>query len=352
MRRMLIAAALAALVLAAPAGASPVLVFDNGHVTRTDDPALPPASAANPLVDAPHQCAQGPGPTASMAVVSVGKALRRAYNKGHIDRDTYSAYGDAYSSAKSTWHRLGGNRKRELAAVITTVNALAARGELSASRMKPVFLELQRNTEWWARTGSTPAPAPSEGDQGKPHKKTACTTAGRIPAGPRVRFKGDPLTLQYYPGSGLRLHPLANFGEANALYNACKGINTEPGTPCELDKLRALLDRLVATAARRGGFLAWEYYFPFGGGRPPWVSGIATGSALSALSRSAMLFKEQESQPPPAPAEPTGGSTPTYVAPDPNPHDSAYYLDVARRALPVYEHTAPTGIRLPTSHGN
>ena len=352
---MLIAAALAALVLAAPAGASPVLVFDNGHVTRTDDPALPPASTANPLVDAPHQCAQGPGPTASMAVVSVGKALRRAYNKGHIDRDTYSAYSDAYSSAKSTWHRLGGNRKRELAAVITTVNALAARGELSASRMKPVFLELQRNTEWWARTGATPAPAPSEGDQGKPHKKTACTTAGRIAAGPRVRFKGDPLTLQYYPGSGLRLQPLANFGEANALYNACKGINTEPGTPCQPDKLRALLDRLVDTAVKRGGFLAWEYYFWFGGGRPPWVSGIATGSGLSALAHGAELFKEQEQQPQPAqPAQPTGG-TPPVPAPaqvQPPGHDSAYYIDIARQAVPIYAHAAPLGIRASAPRGN
>src|SRR3954454_13064630 len=112
MRRMLIAAALAALVLAAPAGASPVLVFDDGHVTRADDPALPPASAANPLVDAPHECGPAPQPTASLAVVSVRKALRRAYDRGQIDRGTYSGYTNAYSSAKSTWHRLGGSRKR------------------------------------------------------------------------------------------------------------------------------------------------------------------------------------------------------------------------------------------------
>ena len=361
MHRALIAS-LAALVFAAPAAASPVLVYDGGHVTKADDPALPAASATNPLVDAPRECGVSPEvAVAHSAVVSVRKALRRAYDRGSIDRETYSSFADVYSSAKSAWHRLGGNGKRELGAVITTVNALAARGQLTASRMKPVFLELQRNTEWWSRTSASPAPAP-ETDSHTPRKKTACTTAGRIAAGPRVQFKGDPLTLQYYPGSGLRLQPLANFGKANALYNACKGINTEPGTPCEPDQLRALLDRLVDTASRRGGFLAWEYYFWFGGGRPPWVSGIATGSALSALSRGASLFKELEQQQPAQPAEPTGGTTPTGTAPAPGdqtetqpdtqPHDSAYYLDIARQALPVYAHAAPLGIRAAGARGN
>jgi hypothetical protein len=355
MSRALIAATLLVLTLAAPAAASPVLVFDDGQVTKRDDPALPAASAANPLGAAPRQCESPGAPVASASAISVRKALRRAYDRGEIDRPTYSAYGDVYSDAKSAWHRLGGSRKRELGAVITTVNALAARSQLTAARMKPVFLELQRNTEWWSRTSRTPANEPTEGDAHTPRKKTACTTAGRIAAS-RVQFKGDPLTLQYYPGSGLRLQPLANFGKANALYNACKGINTEPGTPCEPEKLRALLDRLVDTAARRGGFLAWEYYFWFGGGRPPWVSGIATGSALSALSRGAALFREveQQQQPPAAPAEPTGGSLPIPIsAQEQAPaHDSAYFLDIARQALPVYAHSAPLGIRASAPRGN
>lgn len=356
------------LLTAVPAAASPVLVYDDGQVTRTNDPALPAPSAANPLLDQARECAPGAAdahtsahpPAAHASAVSVGKALRRAYGRGDIDREAYSAYGDVYSRAKSAWHRLSGNRRRELGAVITTVNTLAARSQLTPSRMAPVFLELQRNTEWWTRTGRTPAPAPSEGDVHTPRQKTACTTAARIAAGPRVEFKGDPLTLQYYPGSGLRLQPLANFGKANALYNACKGINTEPGTPCEPDELRKLLDRLVDTAAHRGGFLAWEYYFPFAQGRPPWVSGIATGSALSALSRGAALFKEQEQQqqqPPPAqPAEPSGGTTPVplpaQTQPPPPVRDSAFYLDIARQALPIYEHSAPLGIRASASRGN
>jgi hypothetical protein len=380
MRRALAAAILATLTIAAPAAAAPVLVFDDGQVRKADDPALSAAVDANPLVDTSRECSTaGTGsaasaaagspaasasaaaasaasaPTAHSAVISVRKALRRAYDRGHIDRETWSAYADIYSRAKSAWHRLGGNRQRELGAVLTTVNQLAARSLLTASRMSPVFIELQRNTQWWSRTSRIPPNAPSEGDTHKPRKRTACTTAGRIAAA-RVQFKGDPLTLEYYPGSGLRLQPLANFGKANALYNACKGINTEPGTPCEPDELRALLDRLVATAVHRGGFLAWEYYFPFGGGRPPWVSGIATGSALSALSRGASLFSEleQQQQPPPQPVQPTGGTTPipTPSQVEPPAHDSAYYLDIARQALPVYAHAAPLGIRAPAPRGN
>jgi hypothetical protein len=366
MRRALPAAILTTLLIAAPAAASPVLVYDNGHVTKADDPALPPATASNPLADIPRECEKGSDPsvtnasiaTAHASVVSVRKALRRAYDRGGIDRAAYSGYSDVYSKAKSAWHRLSGSRRFELGAVITTVNQLAARSALTAGRMPAVFLELQRNTEWWSRTSRAPANQPTEGDIGKPRKKTACTTAGRIAAN-RVQFKGDPLTLQYYPGSGLRLQPLANFGKANALYNACKGINTEPGTPCEPDKLRELLDRLIATASRRGGFLAWEYYFPFGGGRPPWVSGIATGSALSALSRGAALFKEQEQQqqqPPPSEPQPTGGTTPIPLPrqsqTEPPAHDAAYYLGIARQALPIYAHAAPLGIRASAPRGN
>ena len=362
MARLLAVLALA--LFPCTAAASPVLLYDNGAVERIDDPALPPADASNAVPAQPRSCPPDEGltdvhtgDTAHTAVASVSKALRKAYDRGDIDQDAFSGYRDVYSAAKHAWHRLGGNRRAQLGAVITTVNQLAARGALTASRMAPVFLELQRNTEWWSHTGSTPSPTPTDHT---PHKRTACTTAGRIAAGPRVEFKGDPLTFQYYPGSGLRLQALANWGTANALYNACKGINTEPGVPCEPDKLRALLDRLIAMGVNRGGFLAWEYYFPFGGGRPPWVSGIATGSALSALSRSAALFAEQEQAQPP-PAQPTGGSTPpgstppgsTPPPPDqPAPHDSAYYLSIAKQALPIYEHTAPLGIRLPTGRGN
>ena len=363
----------AALALAAPAASSPVLVVDGGRVQRVDDPALPAAQASNAVPAAARRCAPTATtpPAASAAAVSVRRALRRAYDRGDIDTESYSAYGDVYSSAKEAWHRLSGRRRAELGSVLVTVNQFAARGLLTSSRMTAVFLELERNTEWWTKTSAAPAPAPAPGGAGKP-AHSSCTAAARIAAGPRVQFEGDPLTLQYYPGAGLRLQPLANFGKANALYNACKGINTEPGTPCLPDALRLLLDRLVATAANRHGFLAWEYYFPIYGGKPPWVSGIAEGSALSALAHGAALFQEQEQQQqqpppaetPPAQPQPTGGTAlppaggttspdqqtpPPQTEPAPNP--PSYYLDAARRSLEIFQRPPPIGIRVAGAAG-
>jgi hypothetical protein len=352
------------LVLAAPAAGSPVLVYDGGAVLRVEDPALPPPEAANPVPAAARECIQSStAPVATAAAITVRRALRRAYSRGDIDREAWTTYSDIYSSAKKAWHGLGGSRRANLGSVVVSVNQLAARGLLNASRMAPVFLELQRNTEWWSRTSRAPS-APSEGGN---RRRTVCTTAARIAAGPRVQFKGDPLTLQYYPGAGLRLQPLANFGKANALINACRGINTEPGTPCDLTAVRELLDRLVAMGANRAGFLAWEYYFPIYGGRPPWVSGIAEGSALSALANGAALLQEQEQQqqPPPGqpPPQPTGGTPPLPTPPpppsggqgtqsqqpdqaEPAPNPPSFYLDAARRSLPIYKRSPPLGIRV------
>src|SRR5689334_8101098 len=111
---------LALLAFPCAAAASPVLLYDNGHVRRVDDPALPPADATNAGLDAPRACAGvpqtqglsdlGSGHTARASVVSVSKALRRAYAHGDIDQTAFAGYRDVYSAAKHAWHRLSGNR--------------------------------------------------------------------------------------------------------------------------------------------------------------------------------------------------------------------------------------------------
>ena len=63
-------------------------------------------------------------------------------------------------------------------------------------------------------------------------------------------------------------------------------------TPCHPEELRALLDRMVALASERGGFTAWEYFFAFGGGTPPWISGLAQGTAIQALTRGSQLLAD------------------------------------------------------------
>jgi hypothetical protein len=42
----------------------------------------------------------------------------------------------------------------------------------------------------------------------------------------------------------------------------------------------------------RAGGLAWEYYFRFEGGRPPWISGMAQAVAAQALSRAGTLLAD------------------------------------------------------------
>ncbi len=268
-----------AATVAAPAAAAPVVVLDGpGRVHVRQDrflaaDALPPAAgAAVPL----RARAAGPG---------VATVLRRLASAGAIGPEERAERLASYQAAIDARRRLAGTRQRELSAVIAITEALASRGELTASRLAAVFLNLDRNREWW--------------------------TEGRLLAnGERVTFKGSRLIFQYYAGQGIQLQPLANFGRANGL--------AEGGY---LPNAASLLDELVPLASDRRGRLAWEYFFSFGGGRPPWTSAMSQGTAIQALARVGTKLGD--------PA----------------------YLDVARRALAIFDLDAPAGVRVRTAVG-
>jgi hypothetical protein len=105
---------------------------------------------------------------------------------------------------------------------------------------------------------------------------------------------------------------LGNFGKLNGLWGSRDD-----------DRLAFMLDELLALAAERAGGLAWEYYFAFGGGRAPWVSGLAQGTAVQALARAAARLRRQ-----------------------------ADVLPVAQRALAIFEAPTPQGVRVPAEHGD
>ena len=86
--------------------------------------------------------------------------------------------------------KLSGRRRLELGAVVSTLEGIAARGGLTASRLGPLWMTLERNRQWW-----TTAPLPAYGQ--------------------RVGFEGSELIWQYYPGQGIQLQALANFGKLN-----------------------------------------------------------------------------------------------------------------------------------------
>ncbi|MGI9080753.1 MAG: D-glucuronyl C5-epimerase family protein [Thermoleophilaceae bacterium] len=224
------------------------------------------------------------GPTRGQKAVD--GALRGALRARGISRGTLKDYRRLYARARSVRRRLRGARGRELGRVIATLEAIAIRRQLSFSRLHPLFLILRRNTEYWPRK-----PFPRNRD--------------------RVTFRGSELLFEYYRGSGLQIQPLANFKKANLMHGACVR-NT--GEECRREGLRRLLAEITRASSRRGGFRAWEYFFAFGGGRPPWVSGMAQATGIQAFARASQLLG------------------------DPS------YLGTAREAFKAFETPPPTGV--------
>ena len=84
----------------------------------------------------------------------------------------------------------------------------------------------------------------------------------------------DGVLYRWFESHGLVFHPLGNF----ALLN-----NEVAGG--QLDAARQLANALIARAVQIGDSLRWEYEFPFGSGKPPWISGMAQAVAAQALAR-------------------------------------------------------------------
>jgi hypothetical protein len=191
---------------------------------------------------------------------TVRRALRRAMLAGHLRWADYITHRNTYRAARRAAARLTGVRRSELSAVLEQVRDLARARLLTPSRMPLAFTLLARNTLFW-----TSAPIPS------------------VVAGRRLTFARDPLIYRWYPGEGLQVQYLANFGRASAAARACQV--KLPGQTCRPAGLRALVERLVALGVPRRGGLVWESWFRFGGARAGWISAMTQGVAAQALAR-------------------------------------------------------------------
>jgi hypothetical protein len=193
---------------------------------------------------------------------TVEAALRVARLSERISPELEASLRKDWVDANRMARRLTGTRRSELAYVVGTVRSLAAQHILTVERLRPVFLVLRTNTRFWA---TAPLPA----------------------AGFRTDPGADPAVFQYYPGHGLQLQPLASWGRANAIAGACLAAlrSRTKKDRCRPGALAKSLDRLSALGATRSGYLAWEYYFAYGTGTPPWVSGMAQATAVQALAR-------------------------------------------------------------------
>jgi|tagenome__1003787_1003787.scaffolds.fasta_scaffold20913472_2 hypothetical protein len=158
---------------------------------------------------------------------------------------------DEYKTAKVAARRLKGTPQANVRGVLANLTSLAKRN-LLGSRAYPAFLILQRNVEWFYEDRRS-APA----------------------YGTRTTFEGSELIWQFYSGSGWQLQPLANFGRLNGLLKLRK-----PAA----GRLEKFADDMLATGVQRRGSLAFEYYFPWSGGAPGWISGMATATGMQAFA--------------------------------------------------------------------
>ena len=270
------------LAAAAPASADDVLVLGrDGRVHAREDRALPAVTMKAP----PRTRAVAA--TAKRKRRTVYGELKRLRDRGAITPDEYAARRASYVEARRGAGRLHGVARSQMRAVVSTVEAIAARRQLTASRLAPLWLTLARNLQWWS-------------------------TGQSLSSGQRVEFEGSELVWQYYPGQGLQLQILGNFGKLNGLWGTRQNA-----------RLAFMLDELLPLAAERAGGVAWEYYFAFGGGRPPWVSGLAEGTAVQALARAAKRL-----------------------------HREADVLPIAKQALGVFRKRTPAGVRVPEQDGD
>jgi len=251
-----------ALVLSPAASASPLLTLrDDGSTLAREDPHLPADARLAPAAPrAPAAVARPADPLVRAARAprrTVRRELQRMLAANAIDRATYGARMATYLDARGLHRRLKGARRDALGGVLANLDAIAARGDLTVSRLPELFETVARNHQWWAN-------------------------GPLLSYGRRVSFQGSPLVWQHYTGEGLQIQWLGTFGKANALW---KSGNHDAD-------LRTLLDAALGLAAQRAGGIAFEYLFDFGRGRPPWASGLAQATAVQALSRAAVRLGE------------------------------------------------------------
>ena len=272
---------------AGSASAARVIVLGRDGQATVRDDRYLTGPAITPAPAGRQAAAASAGPRAHAASGAAHDALARLRRARDLSARDYGRYLASLNDAGRATRYLSRPRAYELNAVLLNIHDIAGAGDLTASRLPALFLTLDRNLRWWTR-------------------------GPLLDASQRVEFAGSELVWQYYPGQGLELQELGSFGKADGLYT---------GGPKLYARMKHLLSELIPLGARRGGALVWEYYFGFDGGAPPWTSAMSQGTALEALSRAYKAFHERR------------------------------YLDIARRALPIFGMRPPTGVSVRTPRG-
>jgi hypothetical protein len=198
--------------------------------------------------------ASGKAPPWSKDLSLINRGIDRAVAAGRIDGAEASDYHAAAAGAANVLPNLPSSRYRNLAAVVHQVAGFWK--GYDSPRGRTLFDMLAFNTTWFA----------SHWDQ---------------KSGTDVVDYSDGTWYRAFPGIGFQFHPLENFGKLNNFV-------TQKNTA----RAEQLAQALMARSVVRAGGLAWEYYFRFEGGRPPWISGMVQAVAAQALSRAGALLAD------------------------------------------------------------
>jgi D-glucuronyl C5-epimerase C-terminus len=176
----------------------------------------------------------------------VQRGISRAVNAHWLTTDDAASYRSILSRASATWRRLPGARSTNLAGVLHDVAGQWK--AYIAPRALALFGMLDTNATYL-------------GSDAMPRDGTDIRDA-------------DGVVYRAFPGHGLQFHPLANFARLNQLL-ANDSYQTDAAW---------LAAALISRAVPKSGALTWEYYFPFGGGSPPWISGMVQAVAARAFA--------------------------------------------------------------------
>src|SRR4051794_16098087 len=191
---------------------------------------------------------------AEQAVARVRTVLTNAESAGAVAAPDVARYRASLRQTMSVLRALDTPSKRsrydQLAAQLVTMAAIADRGALTAERFPALFHQLDANRIWFAAKGPPGALS-------------------------RVHVGADPIVYGYFPGSGLVIHPLFNWSQANSYWFAK-----------DYARMQQLIDALAPLVVPQpGGWATWEYLFDYGNGKAPWRSAMPHAVAMQALVR-------------------------------------------------------------------
>ena len=191
-------------------------------------------------------------PAAEASPASDARAIRaglaKAHKAGRLNAEQVAGHRRTLSKARTAIGRLRPSRAATLARILWLVRLQAPR--YNRARAIALFGMLNENRLYLLRRG--------------------------LPANGTDVLGTDGVVYRAGWGYGLQFHPLANVAKLNGF------LQLEQRRKA-LRLARALQIRAVP---RRQGRV-WEYYFPYGGGSPPWTAAMAQAVGAQALARTA-----------------------------------------------------------------